>query len=366
MSKLKYRIAYYAVLHFLTDFLCAAFVTGTLVQNGADLYTVLIYNLCAFALQFVVGALFDVCGISSGGAVAAFFVLTASFVLKDIPYAAAAAAGIGNSLFHVGAGRDILLRDRKNCTPLGLFICPGAVGIFLGVIAGNGHLISLWVLGILAAAGAFFAWQVYRQSPAPAGGNEPAAGGASAPSAAAVPASDSSSAAVPFSGFRPAAVLIPLLCLLAVVILRSYMGAHQDFAWKKTVSDSACVLAAVVLGKAFGGILADRIGKKAFSVISLAAAAVFFAFSGLEIFGLAAVFLFNMTMPVTMRGAAEWLPGREGTSFGFLSFGLFLGMFLDRYLLGGISPFAGFSILASLLSAVLLIIGLKKENGAAL
>jgi hypothetical protein len=355
MSKLKYRIAYYAVLHFLTDFLCAAFVTGTLVQNGADLYTVLIYNLCAFALQFVVGALFDVRGISSGGAVAAFFVLTASFVLKDIPYAAAAAAGIGNSLFHVGAGRDILLRDRKNCTPLGIFICPGAVGIFLGVIAGNGHLISLWVLGILAAAGAFFAWQVYRQNPGPAAGNEPAEAGTSGTHAAAVPA----------SGFRSAAVLIPLLCLLAVVILRSYMGAHQDFAWKKTVSDSACVLAALVLGKAFGGIFADRIGKKAFSVISLAAAAVFFAFSGLEIFGLAAVFLFNMTMPVTMRGAAEWLPGREGTSFGFLSFGLFLGMFLDRYLLGGISPFAGFSILASLLSAVLLIIGLKKENGAA-
>jgi hypothetical protein len=224
MSKLKYRIAYYAVLHFLMDFLCAAFVTGTLVQNGADLYTVLIYNLCAFALQFVVGALFDVRGISSGGAVAAFFVLTASFVLKDIPYAAAAAAGIGNSLFHVGAGRDILLRDRKNCTPLGIFICPGAVGIFLGVIAGNGHLISLWVLGILAAAGAFFAWQVYRQNPGPAAGNEPAEAGTSGTHAAAVPA----------SGFRPAAVLIPLLCLLAVVILRSYMGAHQDFAWKKT------------------------------------------------------------------------------------------------------------------------------------
>jgi FSR family fosmidomycin resistance protein-like MFS transporter len=340
MSTMKCRVGIYAALHFLMDFSCAVFMTGTLLKSGADPGAVLVYNFAAFALQFPIGALLDAYGISSGAAAASFFIFAGALVLRNVPYAAAAAAGIGNSLFHTGAGRDLLVRDREHCALLGIFISPGAVGIFAGTLAGAAGVLPLWILALLAAAGAFFAWYV-RKLPDRVSGQLPERNGKGNPTGTAI---------------------LPLLCLLAVVILRSYMGAHQEFAWKTAFSDSVCVLAALVLGKAFGGVFADRIGKLRFSCLSLAAAAVFFLFSGISVFALAAVFLFNMTMPVTMRGAAEWLPGREGTSFGFLSFGLFIGYFADRYLLSGAVPFAGFSAEACLISLVFLALGLKRRK----
>ena len=43
------------------------------------------------------------------------------------------------------------------------------------------------------------------------------------------------------------------------------------------------------------------------------------------------MFLFNMTMPVTLWAAAKLLPGGRGFAFGMLTFALFLG-FLPAYL----------------------------------
>ena len=37
------------------------------------------------------------------------------------------------------------------------------------------------------------------------------------------------------------------------------------------------------------------------------------------------MFLFNMTMPLTLWAAARALPGARGFSFGLLTFGLFVG-----------------------------------------
>ena len=46
--------------------------------------------------------------------------------------------------------------------------------------------------------------------------------------------------------------------------------------------------------------------------------------------GCGAILLFQMTMPVTLRLAADALPGMEGFAFGALTLGLFLG-YLPRY-----------------------------------
>ena len=78
--------------------------------------------------------------------------------------------------------------------------------------------------------------------------------------------------------------------------------------------------------------------------------------------GILAVFLFNMTMPITLHAAAEKLPGAKGFSFGLLTFALFLGFLPSA--MGWPSPFstsvgcAG----AAILSAFLLLWGLGKEG----
>ena len=83
--------------------------------------------------------------------------------------------------------------------------------------------------------------------------------------------------------------------------------------------------ACVVLGKTLGGFLYDRFGGVRTAVATLGAGAALFALSGYPPAGCAAVLLFNMTMPVTLRAAADLLAPRNGFSFGLLTFALFIG-----------------------------------------
>ena len=61
------------------------------------------------------------------------------------------------------------------------------------------------------------------------------------------------------------------------------------------------------------------------TLLSLIAAAVLFLFADSPYAGTAAIFLFNMTMPVTLWALAQRMPGCKGFSFGLLTFALFLG-----------------------------------------
>ncbi|MBR5284390.1 MAG: hypothetical protein IKU27_05030, partial [Clostridia bacterium] len=82
---------------------------------------------------------------------------------------------------------------------------------------------------------------------------------------------------------------------------------------------------ALVLGKTAGGFLMDKLGPQKASVGSLLAAAILYFFCDVPVLGTLAVFLFNMTMPITLWAAAKVTPGAKGFAFGLLTFGLFLG-----------------------------------------
>ena len=153
------------------------------------------------------------------------------------------------------------------------------------------------------------------------------------------------------------------LCFL-VVLLRSYAGFSVSFSWKEGFLWGFLATSAVVLGKMVGGILAARFGTEKVMIGSLCAAALCYLFSASPAAGLAALFCFNMTMPVTLYMIADRFRGLEGFSFGLLTVALFLGAlptfsgkpFLPGHLLG-----AG----VSLLSLILLLAAsglLKKEN----
>ena len=117
---------------------------------------------------------------------------------------------------------------------------------------------------------------------------------------------------------------------------------------------------AVVLGKTAGGYLSDRVGAKGASIASLGLAALLFLLSGRPLWGTLAIFFFNMSMPITLRAAADALTGMKDFSFGLLTFALFLG-FLPTWL-GIPAPSAGwFLALGAALSLGLLLPGLRKR-----
>lgn len=335
----KPMLTVYSLAHAAVDFSCAFLVYRTMKEAPELGLCILLYNFCAFALQMPFGLLAD--GWNRNAVTAA--VGCAAVALAYLPalpvIPAAVVAGVGNGLFHVGGGLDVLNDSREKASALGIFVSPGALGLYFGGILGRGGGVPLALpAAALVIAAAAILWTACRT----------------------------------YSGFRslnaPAELFLPrggvplAVLLTAVVVLRSYMGFNQALPWKGEGSWPLILTLALVLGKALGGFLCDWLGARQAAALSLGLSAVLYLFSGHPVCGTAAVFLFNMTMPMTLWAAARLMPGAKGFAFGLLTFALFLG-FLPTWLgwpsvLGG----AAANALAAVLSGVLLLLGLKGEK----
>ena len=301
----KPLLALYSLTHFWVDLSCA-FLAFRFLSGSADfLLCLLLYNFCAFALQMPLGLWAD--GLDRNGVVAAAGCgLTAAAFLVPVPLAAAVIAGVGNALFHLGGGIDVLNTSGKRAAALGVFVSPGAVGLYVGTFWGGGTAISALLppAGLLILGGGILLL-CRRTMGSLRSGNAPVE-------------------TEPVGGSW-----LPLIPLFLVVVLRSWIGLGQSFPWKAEWSLS--LVAALALGKAAGGFLMDAVGPRRAAGWSLGLAAVLYLLSGDPIPGIFAVFLFNMTMPMTLWAAAKILPGAKGFGFGLLTFALFLG-YLPVYL----------------------------------
>ena len=317
--------------HFWVDFSCALLMFSQISGTGEWALCALLYNFCAFALQMPIGLLADRLGRQGRLAALGCGLVTAGWVFAPIPAAAAVTAGMGNACFHVGGGVAILRDGGDRAAPLGIFVSPGAFGIYLGTLLGRRDGFPGW-----AAAAGLVLFALALLLP------ERREGETAAPAEA--PSPDRNEVVV-------------LICCFLVVVLRSYLGMVLAFPWK-TGGWALALTCALVLGKAAGGFLGDRLGMVRASALSLGLAAVLFCLSGSPWAGTAAVFLFNMTMPITLWAAARLLP--PGFAFGTLTFALFLG-FLPVWL-GWPALFTGGAGYAAgaLCSLALLALGLKR------
>ena len=298
-------LALYSLAHFWVDLSCALLAFRSLSASPDFALCLLLYNFCAFALQMPLGLLAD--RLDRNGAVAAAgCALVALAYAVPLPLAAAVTAGVGNALFHLGGGIDTLNTGLDRSAALGIFVSPGAVGLFLGTLWGRGDAVSLWAgpVGLLLLAGAIL-WLCRRTFGSLRSGNAPVE---------AEPAGGS---------------WLPLVPLFLVVVLRSWMGLGQSFPWK--AAWGLPLVLALALGKAAGGFLMDAVGPRRAAGWSLGLSAALYLLSGAPLPGLLAVFLFNMTMPMTLWAAAQLLPGAKGFGFGLLTFALFVG-YLPVYL----------------------------------
>lgn len=349
----RLRLGMYGAAHFLVDFSCAALLLGRICPDWNPGEAILLYNLFAFAAQMPIGLLADKCGRSHLFAAAGCLLAVLGWALPP-GLMAALAAGLGNAAFHVGGGLHALNESGNRAGPLGLFVSPGAFGVYLG--------------GILAASRA----------------SAEGLSGAFHASAAGISTAASSSALLSWAvclalalfaalawrfgrGAENAPLTLPrgtaglwgaAACLLAVVILRSYLGLAADLPWK--AESGVMAVCAVAGGKAAGGYLADKLGVRITALASLTMSAVCFLFGSHPAAGMAGLFLFNMTMPLTLWAAAGLFPGMKGFSFGLLTFGLFLGFLPVYFEWGSISTAA--LAFGTLLSLPPLILGIGRAQ----
>ena len=305
----------YALVHMAVDLSCA-FLVYTYVLGGE-----LLYNFCAFALQMPIGAAADRLDRNSCVAVGGCAGVLAGLLLGIVgfPAGAAVVAGIGNACFHVGGGIDVLNRSERRAAPLGIFVAPGALGIFLGTMLGRaGTEAAVWIGGLLILSAVVIRAAAGREKLWLTSGN--------APFSFSVPSSSVPSSSMPSSSVPSDRTLMAAACFLAAVILRSYSGMIQNFPWKETLAGSGLILVgAVVLGKMAGGVLADKLGIQRTAFRSMCAAAVGFLCLVYPAAGILAVFFWNMSMPLTLWAVSKVFPGAKGFGFGLLTFGLFVG-----------------------------------------
>ena len=300
--------ALYSVLHFLVDGVCAWAMLGPLA-GGMESY--LLYNFCAFVLQLPLGAVLDRLG---GRKTPLLFAGAGCALTLAGAFTGPVLLGLGNALFHVGGGVDVI-RDGGRCERLGIFVAPGAMGLYLGgLIAGK----SPWLL--LPGAALMGLVLCLIRSPGEI---------STAPS-------------------QKPPIFLAVSCF-AVVVLRSFVGFQVVSPWK-TGALALAAVGAVVLGKMAGGLLAARFGARRVTAASLLLAAVGFWLGDVPMFGLLALLCFNMTMPLTLYALWRRFPGFPGTVFGSLTVALFVGFLPTAF--GVNLPIGG--VLGSILSLVLL------------
>lgn len=265
------------------------------------------YDMIAFGSQVFLGWLTDRF-LSPRIALISGLVLTA-VALVLCPFnttATVALAGIGNALFHLGGGALVLGSSLTRAAPQGVFVAPGALGLGFGLFYGSvptrGPLWPLLVLTLIALV-AFVVW--VRVSP-PAAERRPSL----------LPALDPGAA-------RHAYWIVALL--LASVTVRSLVGLSAARGYARTELLLLGLPIAAFLGKALGGFLADRLGWLETSVAALLLALPFITFSPPALWLLFGLFVFQMTMPVTLTAVAQLMPNHLATALGWTCLALIIG-----------------------------------------
>ena len=336
------KTALLSLVHAAVDMSCAALFFSVL--KGDELWLgMVLYNACAFLCQLPMGVIADRLNRNMLFAAVGCALVALAFGLRSVPILAMVIAGLGNGAFHVGGGIEVLNGSETKAGPLGVFVSPGAIGLYFGRVFSANMLSLPWLLpAILLALGA--AILLLGKAEFKEG---------------------SHNAELSFD--LPKGGIWLLALLFFVVVLRSFMSTTEAFSTGDFLSGSDSWRIGLIpvlwlaLGKAAGGFIADRNGRIPTAIVSLGLCALFLFFPLHPILALVALFLFNMSMPLTLFASARLLKGAKGTAFGLLTAALFLGV--APFFLGLSAPASSilFGALAAV-SGVLLVIGLKESK----
>jgi len=306
MEFYKAKLVMAMIGHLAVDGVCVASLYLATSDLALAALSVIIYDVIAFALQPVLGVFRDLSGKSIWFLVTG---LTIAGVAGLLPLGAALAAvvlGIANSIAHIG-GIGITVSGANNrFTPLGLYVSTGSIGVGMATVW-PGSYVYLAVLA-LGVAGGFVAIRLHGVTDA-------------------VVISDHERE----NTFAVKSLWLGLVG--AVVFARGLAGSliAPEFALSLELVFFSFV--AVFLGKALGGIVADRIG-----VIWAALLGLLPSVFGLVLFPDSMVLyflslcLFNFTMPITLGLAIRSVKGLPAFAFGLTAALLFAGTFVGSAL----------------------------------
>ena len=182
--------------------------------------------------------------------------------------------------------------------PAGIFVAPGAVGLFLGTLLGESGFSALWTGALLLIM--FSLLLLVHEAPVPQLRDSPQH---------------------PLGRGR---LILPLL--LISVAMRSLLGLAFSFPWTSSPALAALLVLAGALGKGLGGVLADRFGWMRTAVCTLTMSIPLLMFgTASHVEKMLAMFLVAATMPVALAAVSDSLPREPAFAFGLTGFALLVG-----------------------------------------
>jgi FSR family fosmidomycin resistance protein-like MFS transporter len=310
------------LVHATVDFATVAVLYAEVATDQPVTYDeirllVVLYNVLAFGLQVPLGILCDRFRADKPMALAGLGMTILAVGLSAVaPCAGIVLAGVGNALFHVGAGAIVLRHSEGRAADPGIFVAPGALGLILGIwLGGAGFPGRGYVTAILAAGGIVLALR-------------------RTASAASVPAPDRiSTFPFPAAGndqpkrnTTAAAFLFCVPLLFLSIAARSLLSDTLSEPWRDVPLRALALTFAAVAAKSLGGLVADRLGWRTTAVIPLLLLAPLAGAAMIHhAIAIVAVFLLQAAMPVTLAALLVRFPRYPGTSFGLASAALLLG-----------------------------------------
>lgn len=299
-------VSIYSLCHFIVDFVCAIFIFGNLphVSNTYSefIFATIMYNFFAFAFQVPIGYILDKFRIYKYIAIIGLCLIGFGYLINiNNTFVLATIVGIGNALFHLEGGVNIYSISKRRAFLNGLFVAPGALGIFLGTIFCS-KLITTYLPIILIIVAIFLLYLVQK--------NE-------------VDKGLKNNIKGNFNNFN---ITMIIILIGLSIIVRSIGGNAIIYTWKNGFILGLIYTLSIVIGKAFGGLLADKFGLIKVALISLTCSAICLLFGyNIHVFAYIGILLFNIPMSITLTILENALSKKIACAVGLNTMFLFLG-----------------------------------------
>lgn len=298
------NLGVYGLTHGLVDATCIALIFASFGIYNLNIkeisMLIMLYNVLAFGTQPIFGFISDkLQSPKSTALIGVSFTIISLITFFISPKLTIILLGIGNAMFHVGGGVISLNLTPKRATAPGIYVAPGVIGLLIGGFYGKSAFFSVLPFFVLLIISFIFITIIKIPKINYTGENN--------------------------KKINNYLELIIILSLMSIAI-RALIGTAIIFPWKNNFVLLTILTFSIFFGKSLGGILADKFGWTRVGISSLLVSSVLLSIGkDNPLIGILGMFLFNMTMPITLVLISNTLPRNPGFSFGLTTLALIFG-----------------------------------------
>jgi len=300
-----FKIILLGMGHFLVD-LQGIYLIQSQYQHHDFLNIALffiIYNIIAFGLQPFFGYIADKHRYYFIYIILGLLLPLLALQMASVGIIAIIISTLGNAMYHVGGGIVSVDLYPKKAAPAGVFVAPGALGVFLGgylAVQTQSYIFIISVVTIVICCILFYSLRNHQMN----------------------------------DYFKPIKDnIIKIVCMIfGVVFIRGMIGSILIFTWKTDYSIIFILVSSVFLGKLLGGVLGDKFGFKLIGIggLVLSLPLLLLGHSNV-ILGLLGAFCFNLTMAITLFLIIDNLGKYKGFAFGLTTLALLFSYFPSAF-----------------------------------